>query len=54
MMTEEQFESLLEKLGLAGVEHYIPKLADYIIKNDAKVKNHYQTILRWWEEDRVC
>lgn len=21
------------------------------IKNDAKVKNHYETILRWWKED---
>ena len=23
----------------------------YIIKNNAKVKNHYETILKWWMED---
>lgn len=54
MMTEEQFENLLDKMDLDGVEHYIPKLADFILKNNAQVKNHYQTLLRWWEQDRLC
>ena len=54
LMTEEQFENLLDKMDLDGVEHYIPKLADFILKNHAQVKNHYQTILQWWEQDRLC
>lgn len=54
LMTEEQFENLLDKMDLDGVEHYIPKLADFILKNHAQVKNHYQTILKWWEQDRLC
>ena len=26
-------------------------LSDFIIKNGARVKSHYETILKWWKED---
>lgn len=50
-LTQEQHDSLLNKMGLDAYEHYTNKLSDFIIKNDAKVKNHYETILKWWRED---
>lgn len=52
LLSDEQIEDLLDKLGLDGFDHYVEKLAAFILKNDAKVKNHYATILRWWQEDR--
>lgn len=51
LLTPEQDEALLEKLGFDGYNHYVSKLADFIIKNDAKVGNHYATILKWAKED---
>ena len=51
LLTPEQDEALLDKLGLHGYNHYVSKLADFIIKNDAKVGNHYATILKWAKED---
>ena len=42
---------LLGMLDLDAFDHYVSKLANFIIKNDAKVKNHYETILKWWKED---
>lgn len=51
LLTPEQDEALLDKLGFDGYNHYVSKLADFIIKNDAKVGNHYATILKWAKED---
>lgn len=51
LLTPEQDEALLDKLGFDGYNHYIKKLADFIIKNDATVGNHYATILKWAAED---
>lgn len=51
LLTPEQDEALLEKLGFDGYNHYISKLADFIIEKDAKVGNHYATILKWARED---
>lgn len=50
-LTPEQDEMLMEKLGFDGYNKYIEKLADFIIKKGANVGNHYQTILKWYEED---
>ncbi len=50
-LTPEQDEMLLDKLGFDGYNKYIKKLADFIIEKDANVGNHYQTILKWYEED---
>lgn len=50
-LTPEQDEMLLDKLGFDGYNKYIKKLADFIIEKNANVGNHYQTILKWYEED---
>ena len=51
VLSEFQVDVLLEKLGIEMFDHYVTKLADFIIKNGATVKSHYTTILKWWTED---
>lgn len=51
MLSDEQVGSLLDQMGLDGFDHYVKKLAQFIIKNDAQVMSHYDTILRWYRED---
>ena len=51
LLTEAQRDALLEKLGLDGFNFYIDRLANYIIKKQAKINNHYRTILKWAKED---
>lgn len=50
-LTEYQIDVLLQKLGVDMFDYYVSKLADFIIKNGATVKSHYNTILKWWTED---
>ena len=50
-LAEAQMDDLLAKMGIDAFDHYVDKLSSFIIKNDAKVKNHYETILRWWRQD---
>lgn len=51
LLTDAQRDALLEKLGLDGFNFYIDRLANYIIKKQAKINNHYKTILKWAKED---
>lgn len=53
VLSEYQVDVLLEKLGIEMFDHYVTKLADFIIKNGATVKSHYSTILKWWTEDSI-
>ena len=50
-LSDEQFDDLLDRMDLETFNYYVDKLSNFIIKNDAHVKNHYETILRWCEED---
>ena len=50
-LTDAQLGDLLDKLGIDVFDHYVKKLARFIIKNDASVMNHYETILNWWRQD---
>ena len=50
-MSDAQFEDLLEQMGLETFNYYMKKLSNYIIQNNAKIRNHYETILKWWGED---
>ena len=50
-LTEEQMGDLIDKMGIVDFDEYMVRLANYIIDNDAHVKNHYDTILKWWRED---
>lgn len=52
LLSEAQIEELLERMGLDSFDHYVRKLADFIINKNASVKNHYATICKWWDEDR--
>ena len=52
LLSEEQMEDLLDKLGLDGFDYYVEKLADFILRNQANVSNHYATILKWWQQDK--
>jgi hypothetical protein len=51
LLTEEQIDALLEELGLDAFNHYVEKLASFIIDKKAKVSNHYATIRKWHKED---
>ncbi len=51
LLTPAQQDSLLEKLGLDAFNFYMDKLSTFIIEKNAKVGNHYKTILKWAEED---
>ena len=50
-LSGEQIADLLERLDLETFNYYVDKLSNFIINNDAKVKNHYETILKWWRQD---
>lgn len=53
MLTEEQNDDLLDRLSIDEYDLYCKKLSDYIIAHPNKTfKSHYQTILKWVEEDR--
>ena len=50
-MSDEQVADLLDRMGIEAFDHYVGKLSDFILKNGARVKSHYETILKWWRED---
>ena len=50
-LTEKQIGALLDELGLSGFDYYVERLADFIIEKNAKVRNHFETILQWARED---
>ncbi len=50
-LSDAQIADLLEKLDLDAFDHYVDKLAAFIIDKGARVKNHYETILKWWRQD---
>ena len=53
-LTEYQIDRLLDMMGIDMFDHYVKKLADFIIREDASIKNHYNTIIKWWTEDSTC
>lgn len=50
-LTRRQFDDLVEKLGVDAFDRYVERLAIFIIEKKAYVKSHYDTILKWYEED---
>lgn len=50
-LSEDQMADMLDKMGIETFDYYVDKLSSFIIKNDAHVMNHYETILSWWEKD---
>ena len=51
LLSDAQIADLLDKMGMDCFDYYVDKLSCFIIKNDAKVKNHYETIIKWWRQD---
>ena len=51
VLSPAQIGDLLDQMGIDAFNYYVDKLSSFIIKNGAKVKNHYETILKWWNED---
>lgn len=51
-LSQAQSDSLLDTIGFDMYNHYVERLADFIIKTGAAPANHYETILKWWNEDR--
>lgn len=52
MLTDAQVTDLLEKMGLDAFNEYVERLDEYIQRKSAKVKNHHDTILKWYNEDK--
>lgn len=50
-LSDAQMNDLLDKMDLETFNHYVDNLSNFIIKNDARVINHYETILKWWRQD---
>ncbi len=51
ILSDEQMDELVELMPLNVLNHYLQKLADFIISKDAVVRNHFETIKRWYEKD---
>ena len=52
-LSQAQSDSLLDTIGFDMYNYYVERLADFIIKTGAAPGNHYETILKWWKEDRA-
>ena len=51
LLSDAQREALLDTLGFDAFNHYVERLANFIITKGAKIGNHYNTILKWASED---
>lgn len=51
LLSEDQIEDLINRMGIETFDRYAEQLSAYILNKRAHVKNHYQTILKWWDED---
>lgn len=50
-LTDRQMEDLIDRLGLDAFDRYVDRLATFIIEKGAHIKSHYDTILKWYEQD---
>lgn len=50
-LTGNQIDDLVEKLGIDGFDRYMDRLSTFIIDKGAHIKSHYETILKWYEQD---
>ena len=51
MLDGIQAGQLIGQMGKDTAALYVSKLADFIIRNNASVQDHYGTIVKWWNED---
>ena len=50
-LTHGQIYNLLAVLGLDTARYYVKKLAKFIKEHNANIKDHYATLMKWWQED---
>lgn len=50
-LSQAQVGELLERMGVNRFSEYVDRLAKGIIHGQMPFENHYETILKWWEED---
>lgn len=50
-LSDNQIGDLLDRMGLEAFDYYVDKLGNFIEKKGAFVKNHYETIIKWYNED---
>ena len=50
-LTDRQLHDLMDRFGIDLFNRYVERLANFIIEKNAHVKNHYETILKWYTED---
>lgn len=50
-LSQEQINDLLDRMGIDTFDYYVDKLSRFILEKQARVMNHYETILKWWQED---
>ena len=51
LLTEAQTESLLNEMGLECFDEYAKKIVSFL-QRGGYVKNHYETMRKWWKEDQ--
>ena len=51
LLSDDQIEHLLDRMGLDAFNYYTEKLATLLQEDKVRVKNHYATIMRWYLED---
>lgn len=51
-LTENQSGDLLDKMGLEMFDEYLFRLDNYIEETGYTIKNHYETMLKWYNQDR--
>lgn len=52
LLSENQMAELLDIMGLEIFDEYIARLKAFIEETGANIKSHYQTLLKWYNEDR--
>lgn len=52
LLSENQMNDLLDRLTLDEFDEYVERLGAFIVEKNAHIKSHYQTILKWVEQDR--
>lgn len=52
ILSENQMGDLLAKMGLEMFDEYVFRLDNYLEDTGYCIKNHYETILKWYNEDR--
>jgi hypothetical protein len=52
-LSENQIADLLDKMEIETFNEYIDRLNNFIIENNVTVRNHYATLLKWYNQDRA-